>query len=188
MKKSVLLAALMCVSGSALAVDAGLGISSRSDDSTIYIPINVSERFRIEPMLSYENHRQAYSYSLYSDTFEVTDEATVWTLGAGLFGIAQLGDSANVYYGGRIGYRSAKNDSNYVVSGVPQSGAPQEMSGYLVAPAIGIEYRFSKHFSIGGEAALTYLSWDGDRSNVLDEGADVEVLSTSTNIIFRYLF
>lgn len=186
MKKFIVIAAVLSVPGSALAAEVGLGVSIKSSDSTIYVPINVSESFRIEPMLQYVN--ETSEDRLLPDTpytIAASYDTTQWIVGAGLFGVTKLADSASVYYGGRIGYQSVKNEIAYTGSLPPGYTRPasssDEYDGYLLAPTVGLEYHFSEHFSIGGEAALTYTSFDGDDS-------ENENVSTSTNIIFRYMF
>jgi hypothetical protein len=185
MKKIAMIAALLCISGSALA-EVGLGVSIQSNDSTIYMPINVSKGFRIEPMLQYRkssNEERLYPSSLY--TLTASADTTAYMLGVGLFGVTQLGESANVYYGGRLGYVKAEFEVSYPGTLPPGYGRPmsssEDIDGFMVAPTIGLEYRFSEHFSIGGEAALTYSSTDGDETSN-------ESTSTTTNIIFRYMF
>jgi hypothetical protein len=186
MKKIAMVTALLCVSGSALAADFGLGVSIRSNDSTIYVPIDVSKSFRIEPMLRYQNSKSESSVFGAGSPYTVaaTAELTSWNVGVGVFGVTQVAESANVYYGGRIGYISADYETSYAGTappGVSFLPSKDKSDGFFLAPTIGVEYRFSDHFSIGGEAALIYTKVDGDQYT--DEST-----STSTNIIFRYMF
>jgi len=113
------------------------------------------------------------------------DSSTVLTIGVGLFGVAELADSVSAYYGGRIGYLSLENTSRLsgtLPPGYPSTTAEDSLDGYTLAPTIGLEYHFSKRFSIGGEAALAYTNIEGD------DGSSQESTATTTNIIFRYMF
>jgi hypothetical protein len=182
MKKMALVMVFVCLSGSALAADFGLGVSVRSGDATIYMPIDISEAFRIEPMLQYEYRKS--EYTLFDDTIASTNTGTLWAVGVGLFGVTQLAESASVYYGGRVSYMSSESESSYLGTlpgGAVLAPESRESDGIVLAPTLGLEYHFSEHFSIGGEAALTYTNAEND-----DESS--ERISTTTNIIFRYMF
>jgi hypothetical protein len=182
MKKIAMVTGLLCVSGSVLAADYGLGVSIRSNDSTIYMPIDVSKAFRIEPMLGFLYRKD--DYTILDGAVSATDTTTQLNIGTGVFGVTQLAESASVYYGGRVGYTAVERKASSVGT-LPGGGSPQstrdKSDGFFLAPTVGIEYRFSDHFSIGGEAALTYTKVDGDQYTE-------ETTSTSTNIIFRYMF
>ena len=187
MKKVLVLTALLAVSGDALAAEVGLGVSIRSGDPTIYVPIDIGERFRIEPLLRYQSHKSEQLLSAPSSSYTLTGTAktTSLAIGSGFFGVAALADSATVYYGARLAYLTSKLDVSYSVSGAGGPPAPastnEKQDGFLLAPTLGLEYRLSEHFAIAGEAALEYSKIDGD-------GNEESGTRTTTNIVFRYRF
>ena len=188
MKKVLALTALVAISGSALAADVGLGVSIHSGDPTIYVPIDIGEKFRIEPLLRYQSRKSEQLLSAPSSSYKLTGTAktTSLAIGSGFFGVAALADSATVYYGARIAYLTNKLDVSYSVSGVggpPPDPSPtkEKLDGFLLAPTLGLKYRFSDHFAVAGEAALEYSKVDGD-------GNEESGTRTTTNIVFRYRF
>jgi len=184
MNKMALVVSMLGISATAGAANVGLGVSLRQDDATIYVPIDVSKTFRIEPLLSYE--QQEFEYEVAPNTgYTAIQERTSIRIGTGLFGVASVGDSAAMYYGGRIAYLSRKTKLSYSgtlpSSFVPQPGSEQDQDGFSLAPTLGLEYRIGEHFSVAGEAMLTHSRIDGD-------GEEESNTVTSTNVVFRYRF
>ncbi|HTE39448.1 MAG TPA: hypothetical protein VK629_01380 [Steroidobacteraceae bacterium] len=173
------------VSSGAMAADVGVGVSFRSTDSTIYVPIDISKFFRVEPLIR-------FSQSKVTDNtfgFENEQRMTSYSVGTGLFGLHPLGDSVVVYYGGRFAYIRAKTEAANVVVGAFGPYVQQfelRGDGFSFAPTLGMEYRFAEHFSVGAEAALTYT--DLDFESDVNSTTGSETTSTTTNIIFRYRF
>jgi hypothetical protein len=191
MKKMCVAAALALCSGSTLAADFGLGISARSDDGFVYLPINISKTFRIEPSVRYVSNEQTFTQSFGEDTQE-TDQ---WELGVGVFGLRQVTDAAHVYFGARVAYVDVQSSSVDESSfGLPIY-SETDQDGYRIGPAVGFEYLFGQHFSVGGEASYTFLDIEGESSSRIGNGLSQSTLKieqktngTQTRLIVRYMF
>jgi hypothetical protein len=65
----------------------------------------------------------------------------------------------------------------------------QSFDGYRIAPTVGFEYLFNRHFTLGGEAAVYYESVDGTFSQgELVTRSDYDRNGTATYLILRYFF
>ncbi|HTE39449.1 MAG TPA: outer membrane beta-barrel protein [Steroidobacteraceae bacterium] len=176
----------MAVSSSALA-GAGLGVSVQSGDPTIFVPVDVGPKFRIESFVFYSHDKS--EERLYDPpspyTLEGVNEATTYELGLGLFGLAPTSENSQVYYGGRLSYRSIKCELRYEGTrqpGLVVTNEETKFDGAAISAVLGFEYRFTEHFSVGGEASITAMNLEGDRDESL------ESTDTDTNVIFRYRF
>ena len=99
----------------------------------IYVPINVTEKFRIEPEISFFS-RPGYG------------AAYLFSAGLGLEGMKRKNDF-NMIYGVRMGVTLLDGvDDRYTSLG----------------PILGGEHYFSKHFSIGAEIQLRGIYYDPD--------------------------
>ncbi len=171
--------------GAAFASDYGVGVSTRSGNPSIYLPINISDKFRIEPVLAH------YEYSATSSGTEYKSKRTDLMLG--FFGRTISSESISTYYGGRIGYSS--NENGYVTEfGVNET----EEDGYIIEPIMGFEYHFINNLTLGGEVSFRYSKFDGKTTVISNEDAngnrDGEFKSNSTtnttvsNVVLRYIF
>lgn len=151
----------------ASAADFGIGLSVKSSDTTIYVPIEISPAFRVEPSVSYSETKQASG--------NTTTKSTNTNVGAGLFGKSQVADSIELYYGGRIAYVESKAESSTALP-FPASVSVKS-DGYRIAPTLGFQYFFNEHISLGGEVAWAHTDLD----NVESDG-------TTSNVILRYKF
>jgi hypothetical protein len=175
---AVALVVLSFGSAAALAADFGIGVSIQSDDSIIYVPIDVNKQFRLEPSLRYLKDEQSFGAT------EIEQESI--ELGLGLFGLAPIGESIRVYYGGRLAY--VKNDfeqTNLIGGGVIFLSAG-DSDGYRISPTLGFEYLINERLSIGAEAEYFFQDLEGDSSNPVD--ADSETSGTDTRLIVRFKF
>lgn len=174
----------LCSSG-ALAADFGIGVSARSDDAWIYAPIDIGKVFRLEPSVRYaSNERRTTSQSASrADDFQKTEALE---FGVGIFGLARIAESAQLYYGGRFAY---VENENTVIRTLTFSGTTYvtrtetHLDGYRVGPALGVEYEFGQHFSVGGEVSYTFFEVEGDTKWV-----ERKTSGTTTQLIFRYIF
>jgi opacity protein-like surface antigen len=174
MKKAILIAGLatvMCVQAHAAEVNAGVGISIESDDSTIYIPIDIGDSIRIEPGVRY------------SET-EIGNQlkAEFLDLSVGLFKLMPIRESIRLYFGGRLAYVTAEIDQSF-----PGAQSHTEDDGYRISPTLGFEYHVTERFSVGGEAEWFYLDMDEENSLGLADGAQRDQ-GTETRILFRFKF
>jgi hypothetical protein len=208
MKKALLAAALILGAPSALSAEYGIGLSAKSDDALVYVPINVSPKFRIEPSLRY--------HSIKSES-EVDDEASILfptsqtmrseleqiEVSVGWFRLSAVNESVRLYYGLRTGYIDGKTESNSRAIFEPdftlRSSSERTFDGYRISPTLGLEYLFGEHFSIGGEVQWSYQRIEGstqsenvDRFGEVTEGLresyEQTDQGTDTHLIVRYRF
>jgi hypothetical protein len=180
MKRVLLIAALCGISVTA-AAEVGLGVSIRSNDSTIYVPIEIGDSFRIEPLLRYARSKSESTTS----GFRLESDSRTYSIGTGLFALTSLGESITLYYGGRLSYMSQRASGTSLEMGPfgpSYLTIRSEADGFSVAPTVGLEYHLAKFFSIAGEAALTHTDIDGD------DNLESKTTSTTSNIVFRYRF
>lgn len=170
MKKIVAL--VLCASAvPAWAADVGVGVSVESHDSTIYVPIDFGETFRIEPFANFlKTKSTASAYESRTETLQV---------GTGLFGLKSLGESVRIYYGGRLSYLDVDSESSYFAGGYGYNKG----NGFRVAPTLGFEYSFNRHLSLGAEAGWFYQDIDGGRT-----GLNETSTGTDTRLILRLRF
>jgi hypothetical protein len=171
MKKLVALACMVGVAPAwAADVTVGVGVSAKSNDSTIYVPIDFGEKFRIEPLVRHSKTK--------SESFGFTTKDETLQVGAGFFGLMPLAESLRIYYGARLSYLDFEGqaiafaNSPYVIE--------LEGDGYRAAPTFGFEYAFNKHLSIGGEAEWFYEKFDAGRDDTRS--------GTETRLILRLRF
>src|SRR5690606_22645669 len=127
----------LCSSG-VLAADFGIGVSARSDDGWLYVPIDVAKSFRIEPSIRYGTSEIEFSEG---DAAE-GQETETWEAGIGLFGLRHLTEAAHVYYGVRLAYVDI--ESTVIQSGILSQPIRSESTqdGYRISPTLGFEYVF----------------------------------------------
>ena len=182
---------LALASANAMAADFGIGISARSDDGWLYVPMDLSKSLRIEPSVRYGSSELSSG----SGSFITQQESDRWELGLGLFGKKQITEQALVYFGGRLAY--VDSQSSFVETGTFGGTIRGEgdQDGYRIGPTLGFEYIFGGHFSIGGEASYTYLDLEGESVTRTGSGlfpsrsqSEQKSQGTQTQLIFRYMF
>jgi hypothetical protein len=107
----------------------------------VLVPIQVMPALRIEPMFGINTWNGAGTAS-----------ASDITLGSGVFYTLHSAQSANVYVGGRLALDFVSTET---AGGLSDSGVDIRL-----AAALGGEYYFSPHFSLGAEADMGYYSTD----------------------------
>lgn len=192
MKKRVLFVLCACAfnSLSALAGDIGLGVSAKSDEGFIYLPIKIGSSMIAEPYIGYHNtdHSEKPKEFGYDDGYSYSRQF----YGIGLFWTHEIKDRFSAYYGLRTAY--VKSSTDYISNGYSISA--DSISGFSVSPTLGIEYRISESFSASIEAEWNYYRYDGkqtvdtgapehyiERSDVVDKGQN-----TGTRFLIRYFF
>lgn len=190
MRKLYVAVCLALGSSSVLAADFGVGISARSDDGYLYVPIDISKTFRLEPFARYGTSKLSFT----EDGLENTQDTETLELGVGLFGKTQVADAAHIYYGARLAYVDTESTivQPSIFGDVIRSESAQD--GYRIGPTLGFEYLFGGHFSVGGEVSYTFLDIEGESRASIDgfELSRVETEQTSngtqTRLILRYMF
>lgn len=193
-------ACLALCSTSVLAADFGIGVSAKSDDAWIYAPIEINEKLRIEPSIRYVSSEYSTEQSSSTSVGDATKQETeTLELGVGVFRVVKVAESAQLYFGARAAYvdleGSVDDTFTYLPGIVLTTHSETSQDGYRIGPAIGFQYLFGEHFSIGGEAAYTFLDLEGEtnvrtRSGLSSTRIEIDQQSsgTSTQLILRYLF
>jgi hypothetical protein len=117
---------------------------------TIFLPINVSSRVRLEPEVGF-----GWVTSTSTGSSGRTSSLSTLHVGAGAFGVAS-GDRHAIYYGARVAFLRYTQSS--ASDGEPNDYTYPAANGFFVAPTVGGEYFVSSGISIGGEAQLRVTS------------------------------
>ncbi|WP_153067184.1 hypothetical protein [Steroidobacter cummioxidans] len=190
MRNLCVVAGLALLASNALAADFGVGISVRSDDGWLYVPVNVAKSLRIEPSVRYSSAETTLTQSG-TDNRQKND---ILELGVGVFGLKQVTEAAHIYYGGRLSYVDMTSSGTDVTSLGTVIRSQSDQDGYRIGPTLGFEYLFGGQFSVGGEASYTFLELEGKArsrvGNLSSSTADFDQSSqgTQTRLIFRYMF
>jgi hypothetical protein len=112
-----------------------------------------------------------------------------------VFGLKQVTEAAHIYFGARVAYVDVQSSSVDESSfGLPIY-SETDQDGYRIGPAVGFEYLFGQHFSVGGEASYTFLDIEGESSSRIGNGLSQSTLKieqktngTQTRLIVRYMF
>lgn len=164
-------------------------LSSPADVSPIiYVPINVSATFRIEPEVGFTNTSEK------SDYMDIKRVSTLNTFhfGVGIFPVFINYENYNVYFGGRIAYETVEIIREYTFASETDKNE-ENLSGFSFGPALGGEYLLSEYFSLGGEAQVIYQSLSGEDKGIdnnTNEKTDLDNSSFSTSVLifFRFYF
>lgn len=138
----------------------GIGGSIRSDDTAIYLPIEISPALRVEPFFQW------------SET-ETTPGGTTETrqLGAGGFFRFDVYDHLQTYAGGRLSF-------------VDMEFAGTDVDGFRIEPTAGVEFWATPRFSLALEAFLYWQDLDG--SNPAGAAVETESNGSSTRLLVRF--
>jgi hypothetical protein len=172
----------------AVAAEYGIGISAKSDNGLIYVPIDVSPKFRIEPHVRYSTD-DSNSVDTTPPTVTLAGQDTeTLEVGAGIFGLSLPNESLRIYYGGRVGYVDVRTEFTLDFNGVTVRDRTTS-DGYKIAPTFGFEYIFNAHFTLGGEMTYFYerLEADSARSSIRSDTVG-ERYGTESFLILRYFF
>jgi hypothetical protein len=150
-------------------------------NSSIVIPIILSEGFRLEPEVGI--FRAKNTQELSGDKIEST--ATQYRFGVGIFP-QSIFESSTLYYGARVGYLSLNLREDETFGGTTTTDEATA-SGFFVAPAVGGEYFFSNSFCVGAEAQVLYASLSTD---IKDSSVEIKdsLLSTRGLVFVRFFF
>lgn len=128
------------------------------DFPSVYIPIFVSKNFRLEPEIG-------LWWQSYSDSYYYSESDILFRIGWGMFLVKQK-ERTNLYQGLRVGLILEDNGDS--------------RKYFSIGPALGGEYFFSSHFSLGGEAQLNFTTY-GD-------GGSFRSGSCKTVVFVRWYF
>ena len=118
----------------------------------IFIPIQVTDDFRLEPEIGVFRSRNEDLGLGSSDDDPIVDSVNGVEVGVGLFP-QKLQQDFRLYYGVRVGYMR-------IVEEGPFFGETRTvtLNGFFVAPTVGGEYLFSDRFSLGAEVQFRHTS------------------------------
>ena len=137
----------------------------------IVVTVNTSQNFRIEPEIGYNSMKDKNS--------DLSDKSI--HLGCSLFLMGQR-NNTNIYGGLKFGNTTHKDETE------DWQGEKKDktLKIFSIGPAIGCEYLFGAHFSLGGDISLKYTSCKEQDTDPEDEGQ--HYLSTDTGLILRFYF
>jgi hypothetical protein len=157
---------------------------------SLLIPIDVSETFRIEPVLGYSRLTTSREIDAPDDDLNEETSTTLTSLriGVGAFAKASRGNDTNLYFGGRVGYNRVsynrvrqRNDDDYEESSNP--------SGFFIGPTVGGSYFFSDFFSIGGEVEARYFNiGTTEEEDDVTVSEDVTTITLRPSLVMRFYF
>jgi len=178
MKKLAAMLLLAGCSSVAMAeVDYGVGVSVKDSDSFIYLPIDISESWRVEPSFRYYHYKNDYRSEFPSSSYENVE------LAVGVFKKKLIFENIKFLYGVRTGYFQTKIDSDYNTTG--------EGDGYIFTPTVSFEYLINRKFSVGGEVGLRYQKFNSNEQSESwfnTSGTSSEVITTTTGLNVRFYF
>lgn len=163
---SLLFVVLMVSSFAGRAAEFGLGVALSGNGSGIFVPINVSEQWRVEPSLEYSKFN-------FSETdFDSSNE--IYRLGVGVFRLWQSSEQVRTLVGVRVSYQSFSQTRQF------------EVDGHGIAPTVGFEYAVTPSLVVGAEAALEYVDLDGE--DPLGRPVRQDSTETRTAVTLKYFF
>jgi hypothetical protein len=145
----------------------------------IFIPIEVTPQFRLEPEVSfYRNASVQTADNPPGSVFQST--AASWRLGTGVF-MSSSELPFVMYYGARVGY--LRDTTN--ISSTTTSATAFVIPGFFVAPTVGGEYLLSDRLSLGAEVQVRYSRWSWRDSNGTQSQTTA---STHGVLVLRFYF
>lgn len=167
----------------------GLNLNFSNPQSSIYVPINVTESFRIEPSFDFyigSNSEKSNRNNTYNQ------DTSYYAISLGFFGRKPLIQSFYLLYGGRFGYFNQTHE--YKSSNQGNSVSNLEEGNYFgtyISPTIGFEYFIIEKLSLGAEFFIVFAeSFDNDEWSRSDDDIKVESSSIHTDgsISLKYYF
>ncbi len=150
---------------------------------TIFIPIKVSPKFRIEPEIGF--YRISDHYSDKYSNHKTTEK--IFQIGVGLCPVVTK-NSFDFYFGSRIGYLYISLSDEYI-SNAYLDKDKGSAKGFYISPVLGGEYYFSKHFSLGGEVQVKYSRYNlEEKENSDKSNSTFSKFLTYSTVIIRIYF
>lgn len=166
MKKIIFIVTTLLLSLNVNAAEFGFGATLDGDSTTIYIPINITKEFRVEPYFSSFKQKQ----SEFSGAYRANQ------YGFGLFKVKEAAHNTNIIMGVRAAYFSGDSNGKF--------------DGYNFGPVLGFEYFPVKNFSVGADASWQYTQMEYSTSPVYyeDGGYTTKYYRTTTSVFIKYYF
>jgi opacity protein-like surface antigen len=140
----------------------------------VLFTINATNYLRIEPEIG---------FNFYNDKDNDLKDRSFHG-GIGVFYMFQPG-KVNIYTGARL--ELARINDEYKDWQTDEKRTDKS-TRTTFAPAIGAEYFFGKHFSLGGEIALKYSTLNTKYDDPNDEDRKRTYFSTDTGVLLRFYF
>ncbi|PSQ70657.1 MAG: hypothetical protein BRD38_04805 [Bacteroidetes bacterium QH_9_67_14] len=151
---------------------------------SLLIPIDVSETFRIEPVLGYSRLTTSSSFEGPNDEEETSTTLTSLRIGVGAFAKAPRGNDTNLYFGGRVGYNRVSRSTDD-----DDEEESTNASGFFIGPTVGGSYFFSDFFSIGGEVEARYSNiGTSEEEDDFTVSEDVTTITLRPSLVVRFYF
>lgn len=122
---------------------------------SVLLPMDIAGAVRLEPEIGF--------FHWATDEEDGGSRSTSLVRpGLGVFGIIGLGQDAMVTLGGRLGPQFVSSSSVTTIPGVPPE-PDQEITisrsrvDFWLSPAVGGEYFFNQHFSLGAETQINFV-------------------------------
>jgi hypothetical protein len=155
MKKYLLLTASVLLSaegfGAEIGVSGAVGYSNE-----IRLPIK-TQAFIYEPYLS-------YNISKSQQEFEGGMDSQQSGLGLGVWKVIDMSEAVYAQFGGQLGYIKANTKYSYEsINSLYGRKYSEQEDGYLLAPGVGLFYKFNAEFEAGLEIKYRYQHLKGHR-------------------------
>lgn len=198
MKRILLALSLIALPMAAIA-DFGIGASFKSSEAGIYLPITITPRVFVEPYFRYSD-RDTDSTIAGSAESGSDSSFTTLSVGAGLFGVSQLGDAVDFYYGARAAYLRQESSTTALILSpapiLPFSVPTQEFDadGFSIAPTLGFQYYLTDRLSLGAEVRWEFTDVSGTIISTNSSGTETRIEQTTrqsdtrTDVLLRFYF
>ncbi len=166
MKKIMFFATTLLLSLNVNAAEYGFGATLNGESSTIYIPINITKEFRVEPYFSsFKQKPNEYSGPYRANQY-----------GLGLFKVKEAPYNTNIIMGVRAAYTSGDSSGKF--------------DGYSFGPVLGFEYYPIENFSVGADVSWQYtqMKYSGAPQYYGDDGYTTKYYRTTTSVFIKYYF
>lgn len=125
--------------------------------TNLYLPVDMSKSLRLEPEVGIysTSAENSYSGTAYSPAYSTKSSGSITRFGFGIFYLMPADTSFHTYVGPRIGLLLTSSELSTTLP--HGTTITSDETDVFVGLAIGGEYMFSSHFSLGGEAQLNYI-------------------------------
>jgi hypothetical protein len=154
----------------------------------IFVPIHFGQRFKLEPWLGVIRLKQSSE----SNGSTLNEGTTQWRFGTGLYFRFPTSESFVPYLGPRLGLLLTRFSEEFTYPGGSDKFELSE-TDFQFGLALGGEYFFSRHFTLGGEIQLNYTSIGEptvkrDGTEITDGSLSRNLISNAASILARFYF
>jgi hypothetical protein len=147
--------------------------------SQLVLTWNINDKFRLEPELSFS------LTNYYDGDYDYHNKEKVLNLGLGGYGLFPK-NAVCIFYGIRFNYQFYRRDRD------SSPDIDSRNMAFSIGPVIGMDYFISRHFSIGSDFKVLYVTelmrnnYDPDDSDI--EESSYKNMSTIAGLRFRFYF